>query len=452
MIKTVFISFLLLPLYVFSQGITADGKYVFAPVNRNTAIVVQSTEKSWKKEIKNHPFNASFLNNDQFIYQKNDSLFIQQLGSDSLKTITNVKSFQLVDGDRSKSIIYLLKDANNTLALEDPLSLQVKLSLQNIVDFLIDRNSQAVLIKQQEASGLMIKYLSLQDFQVSSVTEGDYPLRSFVFDRSGTQLVFMRSVKQGDEEENNIWYFKKGLDHARVLVSNNSKGIENNYVVSNNKPLSLLSRDLPFGFTPLGTKVFFRLEKKPDTTHVLPNGPNVDIWSYTDALIQSQQITWAFPSEWTGVQMDPGKWQPKYLAAIDVEKPDARVVKIQEDNEIVCGNYDGALQINDSYAVVCHFHGNMVNDFADEKQDYLGSDFSWSKATCYDISLVSLNNGQRQMVRSGIKMSSFGRPTYLLSPSGKYLLFYDSEKKSLVSYEVDSKKIINMSRIQKKME
>ncbi len=65
-----------------------------------------------------------------------------------------------------------------------------------------------------------------------------------------------------------------------VKIDNNSSGIINKLSIASSAPVFNLS----------GKYIFFKLEGRRDSRKTITNAASVDVWSYQDSVIMSQQL------------------------------------------------------------------------------------------------------------------------------------------------------------------
>ncbi len=417
--------------HVCSQVISNDGKYVFA---LNT---VKSTFDSWEKEIAGD-YNAFFSNDNRLVFNIKDTLSIVKVGTSRILQIPGVQKFQKAVSDDAEYVVYL-SGKDKKLYMLDIQSERELSSIDNITDFAISPSENTVLLKQFIGNKTYILCLFLTDssHKPHFVTSTNLNLKNVVFDASGKQLAFPVSQSNRVSE---IWHFKCGMDSAKMLVSDAAMDFSPGLKLSVDKTI--------FGFTPSGKNFYFLLENIPDTTKPKADMPSVDVWSYNDALIQSQQITWAssFSQEYRPPYLRD--YRPRYLAAINLTQIESKVILLQRRNQILCEIFMGygEPEINNNNVLVFQPEGDLASDYAGEQQGYLLSDYKWSRATKCKVFLVSLNTGQQTLIKE-TKLSAYRLPLFKFSPNGNYIVFFDASENEYFSYEVSTGKIRNISKL-----
>src|ERR1700722_11563510 len=106
---------------IHSAKISRDGKYVMyvhSTVDKGPALIVASTDLSWKKEFPG-VFDGSFTRDDRrLIFSKpTDSIGILELGSGELQFIENVGEYTVPTKGDGQWLAYHVKDRMKSLVL-----------------------------------------------------------------------------------------------------------------------------------------------------------------------------------------------------------------------------------------------------------------------------------------------------------------------------------------------
>ena len=110
-------------------------------------------------------------------------------------------------------------------------------------------------------------------------------IKSFAFDTEGSQLAFLYSPDTAKIKIYDLFYWNEKSDLVQCIIDTLNPKIRKDYSVSENYP--------PF-FSEDGTKLFFGSAKRPEAEPkdtLLPEEKAVfDLWSWTDDVIQPQQL------------------------------------------------------------------------------------------------------------------------------------------------------------------
>jgi hypothetical protein len=132
-----------------------------------------------------------------------------------------------------------------------------------------------------------ILWYNVLNGKTDTVMRGFNDARNFAIDDEGSQLAFVAerdSVQKALQKFFKLWYYKPGMDSARLRVDKNTAGVT--------KGLTVSESATPV-FSKNGQRLFFGLmpvRKPKDTTLVDFETAKLDIWHYNDDYLQSQQL------------------------------------------------------------------------------------------------------------------------------------------------------------------
>jgi dienelactone hydrolase len=253
-----------------------------------------------------------------------------------------------------------------------------------------------------------IVWYNTSNGKADTIFRGFNNAKSFALDEAGAQLAFIAerdSSTKALQKFYKLYYYRAGMDSARMRVDRNSTGIRNG--------LTLSETSAP-EFSQNGQKLFFGLmpiRKPKDTTLVDFETARLDIWHYNDDYLQPQQL----------VQL-PIELQRSYKA----------VLNGNEDKVIQLGSEDAENIIladdkNADYVLATTTKGNRV------ESQWMG----FAKTTAFIISTI---DGSRKLVKEK------QRRLFNLSPGGKYVIWYDAAQKNYFTYTVSTGAITNITK------
>jgi dipeptidyl aminopeptidase/acylaminoacyl peptidase len=369
--------------------ISNDGKYfAYTIQNKSTKsrerLVVQSTSSSWRKEFS--PSNKGFFSSDnkQFIYQDKDSLCFVPLGDGQCKYIKEVSSFRNINN--GKWLAWQLKKENRINLLN--LNTGREMQFDSISDIIVDPKGVSLVLKMINAR---LRYVNLENGLVKDIwtsTNKDVITSSYSFDTSGRQLVFLMQQQQ----KKSVWYYKTGMDSAVLKINN---------------PTSIIQQA---GFTDNGMYIILRFQQQqPDIAWLKPDAVNVEIWSYQDTILRSNQIYQSNESKSFLTLFNPENDQLIYLE----------------------NRHEKLKAMNDEFAVVGKVGSKIHGDRFWEPNYQRDSNY-----------LVSLKDGIRKLLKTSVTMS----PGFWFSPQGNYLIYFDPEQQcNYFSYDLHTGKVVNIS-------
>jgi hypothetical protein len=229
--------------------INTNGKYFMYPIDNlpvgRSTLVIKETKGPWKKEIIGADRGFFSGNGQKAIFQKADSLFIVQPGSENAKVISNLMMYRRPTGDNVKWIAYQIKGVPNEVILHN-LFTGKEQRFGNVAEYQFDRNGKAFLLKTRINDGSeiaeelrWIDLVNIKDWNVwKRKIERDQPIRTFgyQFDEKAQQLVFVTDSKINEETTNTIWYYREGMDSAVMKVANISDGTDKGMILANEAP------------------------------------------------------------------------------------------------------------------------------------------------------------------------------------------------------------------------
>jgi dipeptidyl aminopeptidase/acylaminoacyl peptidase len=226
---------------------------------------------------------------------------------------------------------------------------------------------------------------------------GEGKFTQFNLDKEGKQVVFTYTA---DEEKTLVKtytiYHASLPKKATPLVANTSKGMPENWVVSENYTPQ---------FSKNGKRLYFGIAPQPiakDTTLIADDHAVVDVWHYKEDYLQPQQL----------VNLDKDL-KKSYLATMDLAKVNEIVALADET-----ANYTSLVDEGDATIVFqASDYGRRV-----EKQ--------WNISGVTSYYIVDVRTGARKEIIKDLS----GRAT--ISPKGTAVVYYNSQETNWYVYEV----------------
>lgn len=270
-------------------------------------------------------------------------------------------------------------------------------------EYFFDKKGNRLLVKttknsKDSTSNAIVLLYNLQSEKTDTVMKGFNESKNFVFDEEGMQVAFVAerdSSTKALQKFYKLWYYTIGKDSAQVLTDKNTTGMKLGNSVSENGSIifSKNGKKLYFGVAPI--------RPPKDTTLVDFELARLDVWHYNDDYLQPQQLKQLdneLKRSYTAV-IQPGQNRVVQLGENDAE----RITLVNE------GNADWVLAESNK--------GNRIEG-------------QWTGRIKNTASIISTENGKRKLVQSN-SLSNF-EP----SPNGKFVYWYDPEKKHYFTYEV----------------
>ena len=473
--------------------ISNDGKWVVYSINPqegDNELVIQSSDAAYKKVVA-RGYNAKITEDSRFVIFKirpfykdtrdarikkkkqddfpKDSLAIIELGKDSVWKRPRVKSFNtpeksfgwiayqlekpLPDTTKAKKIepnynktIDSLKKVIDSLhyinqqllenkksnkdegehldfADDDPSSSTTDTGtdlvlrslgsndekiFKNVLNYSLNKTGTKLLLhisrnpKDSLSKNLVLLY-NIQKKKADTLSRGGNDFKNFVLTEDGLQAAWVAerdSSSKALQKFYKLWYYKDGMDSAVLIVDRNSPGVKQGLTVSENASLS---------FSKTGKRLFFGtapIQLPKDTTVPDIDKVSVDIWNYKDDYLQTVQLN--------RLQIDLRK---NYLAVYDITNHSMQQLETEELPTVYQSNEgDGETFVG-------------VTDFGKRIES------QWTGRTKKDIYSINPTNGAKKLL---IKDGEVVISPQWLSPTGKYILWYDYKARNYFAYDGDS--------------
>lgn len=358
-----------------------DGNYVIYSVNNpatftNTSYL-QSLQSDWN--IKLGAVACQFTADNKYvIYQEGkDSLALLLLANKQAEHLVNISSYKV--SDDGKWIAYVT--SQKKLILKN-LDTKKEQSLEEATDYFF--SPTGIFIQSLQGGNYSLSLFTFNDNAPRPIWKGQEAEKpgNYTFSKDGKMLAYVTENKTGKK----LWSYKTGTDGAVEIAG---------------QELSNVSADLFFnginfkGFTDDGSGLFIELKEKKSVTPV----KSVDIWSTADTRLQSEQLK---------------QLKPKTFIAL-VSIATNKIIQLEKIN-------DKLISVAGDYVLVANIKGDASFD-----------EWYWNKAIKSEVWLISLKEGTRNIIADSLPSAL--AMSYWLSPTGKYVIYYDAGKKNYFSYE-----------------
>lgn len=274
-----------------------------------------------------------------------------------------------------------------------------------VTEYYFDKKGTKLLLEttknsKDSLSKASVVLVILKSLHIDTISRGGNDFKNFSFSEDGSQLAFVaeRDVKPKELQKfYKLWYYADGMDTALMIVDKNSVGMKLGMTVSEfgNTSFSKTGKRLFFGTAPI--------QPPKDTTLIDFETAKLDIWHYKDDYLQTVQLN--------RLQRD---LQQNFLAVYDV---DNKTIKQLGSKEIAT-----VYQTNEGDGDT--FVG--VTDFGKRIES------QWTGNTLKDIYAINVADGSKKLVTKDL--NGFISPQYI-SPSGKYIMWYDRKAKNYFAYD-----------------
>ncbi|MBL0135055.1 MAG: S9 family peptidase [Chitinophagaceae bacterium] len=488
------------------RTISNNGKYVvysIVPQEGDGTLYVKGLENGYMKEIP-RGYQATITDDSRFVVFKirpyfkdtrdarikkkkpedmpKDSLGIIELGKDSVLKIARVKTFKtpkegdgqwlayhldkalpeapkarvapdsatqlnnlvrmadslvrIADSIRNKALeaktkgISVLQPAKKEIkpaapkSTEDPVEEGTELVLRNLItgvekrwklvnEYYFSEKGEVLLIETSRKnndtlSAATILWTNTSSGKTDTVLRKFNDAKNYGMDKAATQLTFVAerdSVSKALTKFYKLYYYKVGFDSAKLLADRNTAGV--------NKGLTI-SPDYNNSFSKDGKKLFFGLatiRKPKDTTLVDFETARLDVWHYNDDYLQPQQLLQA-SQELRRSYLTVAN--PATGSILQLGSDDAESVQMGDE-----GNAD--------FVLASSSKGNRISA-------------QWEGFSKQSAWIISTTDGSRKKVNDPI------RAFYSLSPSAKYVSWYDWQTRQYFVYSIETGTTVNVSK------
>lgn len=277
--------------------------------------------------------------------------------------------------------------------------------------------------KKVKGSKSGIFLYNLQSGEIKTIIEGTSKCTFVrpVLSKEEEMMFFYANTDTTKKYDENveIWVYKFGNDgwkshpeSAVKVVSNNIKGLKEDYRISRNRGLTV-SKD--------GKRLFFGVSKimpQKDTAKYQEEKASLDVWHYNDPYIQTKQ------------NMTIGQ---------DTKRSYVSYVNLNDDGSLV--EEMGMVQLAAPEYPVARVADEWSADWA---YSWSGERFAiqsqWDSNDQADVWIISLEDGKAKMLLDGVEIKSLSP-----SPEGKYLTWYDPAKKHWFSWNKETGAIKNIT-------
>jgi dipeptidyl aminopeptidase/acylaminoacyl peptidase len=403
-----------------NPAMSNDGKYLSYYVDnlplQKTTIIIQAVESSWKKEkaLENCGITVFSPDNRFGIFRFGDTLGIQTLGSDSIEFIPSVITYDVATEANRSWLIYL-EGPHKDLFIRDLVSGNTR-KYPGIAEYMLNKDVSALILKSEMSNDSVrshrLEWLSLKTDEIHVIQkDGNLP-SNFIFDNKGAQLVYKTEDEADNKKITSLWYYRLGMNSSELLVQDYSRELGNGVLIS----------DLD-GFDFDGGRFFFQLK-----SNHLPSekamGVGIDIWNYKDDRLQSEQLTDLDP-------LNPLSFRQTYWACMQLS--DRKITQLNNAQEYI--RYPG----NEG---VRGLKGNNVLVIHQGKANLW--EWNWNPQALSQVFLLSLNDGSKKLIKD--KLPADVLMSFVLSPEGKYVIYYDPTMKNYFSYSISTGEVKNITR------
>lgn len=360
-----------------------------------------------------------------------DSLVVFVFANAKKQLYPNVKSFKVPEDDGNIVAIFTefekpkvendstkkepnkkspSKKANSigSLILLNPLNEQSQ-KVDSVSQYAVSKNGQFIAYSKMIGDSIKTSLLYIfntQNFNAIEIFKSMGEISQVNFDDKGSQLAFVFTGDTGKVKEYSLYYWDSKNQNVQRIVDKSSKGMPTGWMVSQHfEPnFSASGKRLFFGTSPIPVK------EEKDT--LLEDEKTIlDVWSWTDTLLQTQQKVRLKDAD-----------KKSYLAVYHIKEK--RMVQLANDSV---------------ERVRVLLKGDAPLALAACNKPYLYS-MTWESPLKSDYYLVDINTGKYELLLKGLPFQP------QLSPSGKYLAYYNPADSSWYTWSKKDGKTLSQTK------
>jgi len=385
---------------VATPSLSNDGKFATYQVlhqpRSSSSFVIRSIRTKWKYILKG--IYGVFTPDSRFVVFRNegDSLGILMLGRDSIEYINGVAAYRIPQTGNGSWIAYDMIGDKKKLIIRNLITRQERTFL-HVTDYQFSPDGKYLALvcniggKGNDTISLTCMTPDGRDSRV--IWEGER-LDNLVFDGNTKQLVFVgMDEKTGSARA--LYRYTLGKSRAVAIGA----GVE--HIVR---------------FNHSGTGLFVTMATH-DTVPPAGASTGVIVWSYLDSRLPSQVR-----------QANKENQYRSYTYFVSFQT--GKFIRLERSNDYI--KEDPGNRDDESVLVVEQGKGDLDNEW------------NWNREALCSVYLVSTTRGERKLIAKDIPHVTCH--DFHLSPSGKYVVYYNPKAKDYFSYNTATGEVRNISK------
>jgi len=388
--------------FVNGPAISNNGKFAYYSIinqpTGSTTLCLRGLDNNLSIDFPFTQSNCKFTSDSKyFLFIKNDTLYILNTLSSKILKFPNTLSYDLPAEFDNGWIAYLQNPKEKRLVLYNLISGTTQY-FSGVEKYIFSKHGIALLILCKENKTIkdevVLKIVRLNKNTTSTVWNG-IDADHLTFDTKEEQVCFTGSNNESNKIYG-LWHYSLTTEKVTRLFSDSTALKYGEFKIDKSSNIS---------FSVDGSKIFFnvtkKLDKNPANTSV-----NVNIWSYTDKTLQSEQI------KSTNNQT--------FRSTIHIR--DKTFIQLEHKFERIRPSF--FRQHNETY--------NDDNLIVIQREGAL-HEWNWNKSSLANIYVVSTNTGERRLLKEGVP--SVSEMTFIMSPSGKYIIYFNLDDNNYYCYD-----------------
>lgn len=291
-------------------NISPDGRFVsyLSAGPSSGSVIILDTKSAWQRVIKGNSFFRSAMftaYGKAALLQKADTLCFIQLGDEQDRDHTLlINSCKISDDGRW--VAWQEKGGQEAFVVKDMLNDREQ-QFSDVISFEFDESYKHVLLTQKKDDGRkFLRLVDLSNYNPQQIWEGEAaedPVNA-TFNEQGTELAFLVNNSKEKDKRSELWLLTSGDEKAQR--SSVTENLQQDMILEGIK-----------GFTQNGNWLLLSLTPPPlqPLPSKDPKAVDVEVWSYKDSLLQSQQLARRNDSPepimaWLGIKSGQLRIQP----------------------------------------------------------------------------------------------------------------------------------------------
>jgi dienelactone hydrolase len=381
--------------------------YSYGDLSADTT-VVETTGGEWKVRLAGASVPAFTQDNRTVIFRRRDTLGLMGLeGGHQIQYITGISNSRVLKrGAHDDLLIYQRKGQPEETVIRDIGSGKER-TCSHVAGYWLCSDGRILMLEIKEREGDRVIYqlrrLDLAADDMQPIWAGE-KITGLAMDTEGVECVFS-AADESDSGHKAIWLYMRGDTVVRKLIDDYAEGIDKGLHIGKVS-----------GFNEQDRRIFFTLEEDREESLTKKSVP-VDIWSYRDAQLQSQQL----------YELRIRGGPVTYKAALNIR--DRKVIRLEGEHERVMSPVWPDKPM--SYVLV---ERDGTGDVDDE--------WNWNSSAYGAVYLLSLKSESRVLLKDHLKG---GIANFTLSYNEHDVFYYDVQSGNYYCYDIRTGSKKNMT-------
>jgi dienelactone hydrolase len=388
------------------SAITNNGKYV-CYTHKNSkgtqSTVIKSSQNNWTIELQGVSSVSFSQDSHHFTWLKQDTLFTGLLGSNKKEVILSVDGFRIYNKNKNGNWLVYQPKNTDALILKDTRTGQER-RFTSVKNYWLSTNGSTLIWTNQgakDARQIELNKLNLITNVRNKVWVGS-KLLSPVINPTGD---FAFIGKDTISIDNALWYLGNSKMDVQRVIKEPLVGSLASGAIKNIR-----------GISDLDHRVFIDVINNEESIKMTKK-TNVNIWSYNDPKLQSQQISELNISS------------NSVIVAVNVN--DQHLINI--GNETINSPIYSPVNTLDYLLLSSEGNGST-------------GEWNWNPASIYSFDLLSLKNGEKRPIDT---LAHAGWSVYakrVLSPKQRFIIYFNPQDRNYFSYSIADRVVRNLTK------